>query len=40
MRGDVWGMSDDELQDWLFARYTNLPEYFREEIRDGTFNVR
>jgi hypothetical protein len=28
------------MQDWLFERYTNLPEYFREEIADGSFNVR
>ena len=33
-------MNDQEMQSWLFERYTNLPEYYREEIADGTFNVR
>ena len=33
-------MNDQEMQDWLFERYTNLPEFYREELNDGTFNVR
>ena len=33
-------MTDQEMQEWLFNRYTNLPEYFREELADGTFTVR
>ena len=33
-------MTDQEMQNWLFERYTNLPEYYREEIADGSFNVR
>ena len=28
------------MQKWLFDRYTNLPEFYREELADGTFNVR
>jgi len=30
-------MTDNELKKYLFERYTNMPEFWREELKDGSF---